>query len=397
MLKKAINFIKYNNAALLILLAIFAVGSSVWAQTETGQEFIGEKQDKIDGIDNTLLLDVDLENYDMDFKIEKVTRNDKYYFVTYTYLDLVKTDDAWEYLLNEKIRKVSLKIKKDLGVYLAEELKEEYDARVKILKQEQKTALEKGEEIRTEVAGYSGLIGKTLKLSEKIFLGYESVKEREIPSPTIPATVLAKREIKASASGIADNLTYIARQAAEKVKNTDTDVDGVGNGVDNCPFIYNINQKDTDDDGIGDVCDSTPNGNESEVNSENNDGGVDIDLEIIIDSHPDVTTTAATAIFTFYLNPANASSTFQCQIDSEDWVNCDSPIEYADLAISNHSFAVKTETDNGFILADFSWEIVKEDVCGIDNLNLCDEIGCVSLGENYIWEYEECIASTTSE
>ena len=119
MFKKAINFIKYNNFAVLILAVIFIAGSGAWAQTEAGQEFIGEKQEEIKGIDNTLLLSADLENYDMDFKIEKIEKNNQYYFVTYTYLDLVKTDDAWEYLLNEKIRKVSLKIKKDLGAYLA--------------------------------------------------------------------------------------------------------------------------------------------------------------------------------------------------------------------------------------------------------------------------------------
>ena len=361
MLKKAIHFIKYNNATLLILLAIFIIASSAWAQTEAGHEFIGEKQEKIKGIDNTLLLEADLDNFDMDFKIEKITKNDKYYFVTYTYLDLVKADDAWEYQLNEKSRKVSKKIKKDLGAYLAEELKEEYDARVKTLNKEQKIALEKGEETRTEVVDYSGLIGKTLKLSEKIFFGYESVKRREIPSPTVPATVLAKREVKESLSEASgekpDDLTKIYFDYIEKLED-------------------NAGESSTDE-----VLADEP----------------DINLEIIIDSHPTATTTIATAVFTFYLNPANASSTFQCQIDSKDWEDCDSLIEYADLAIGNHDFAVKTETDDGFILADFSWEIIKEDVCDIDNLDLCDKTECVNLGEYYIWEYEECIASTTPE
>ncbi|MEA1963246.1 MAG: hypothetical protein U9M94_03350 [Patescibacteria group bacterium] len=361
MLKKAINFIKYNNAALLILLVIFVIGSGAFAQTEAGQEFIGEKQEEIKGADNILLLDADLENFDMDFKIEKITQDDKYYYVIYTYLDLIKADDAWEYSLNEKIRKVSIKIKKDLGDYLAEELKEEYDARVKTLKQEQKIALEKGEETRTEVIDYSGLIGKTLKLSEKIFFGYESVKTREIPSPAVPAAILAKREIKENISEAStekpDDLTKIYFDYIEKLE------DDVGESS------------------VDEVLAKEP----------------EVNLEIIIDSHPTATTTAAIAIFTFYLNPVNASSTFKCQIDSEDWDDCDLLVEYVDLAVGNHDFAVKTETDDGFILADFSWEIIKEDICDVDNLNLCDETDCASLGEYYIWEYEGCVASTTSD
>ncbi|MCK5511151.1 hypothetical protein KAI65_06495, partial [Candidatus Parcubacteria bacterium] len=110
-----------------------------------------------------------------------------------------------------------------------EELKEEYDARVKILKRQQEEALEKGEETRTAVAGYSGLIGKTLKLSEKIFFGYESVKVNEVPSPTIPATVLAKRETKENTSKTSaekpDDLTKIYFDYLEKLENNIESVD----------------------------------------------------------------------------------------------------------------------------------------------------------------------------
>jgi hypothetical protein len=35
----------------------------------------------------------------------------------------------------------------------------------------------------------------------------------------------------------------------------DTDGDGVGDDVDNCPSLYNPDQNDTDGDGVGDVCD----------------------------------------------------------------------------------------------------------------------------------------------
>ena len=38
----------------------------------------------------------------------------------------------------------------------------------------------------------------------------------------------------------------------------DTDGDGVCDSADNCPLVYNPDQKDTDGDGIGDACDKCP-------------------------------------------------------------------------------------------------------------------------------------------
>lgn len=185
MLSRIINFLKYNNLTVLILAAIFLFSAGAFAQTEAGQEAIGRKETRVEGVDNTLLLAADLDNMDMDFKIEKIAGDEEYYFITYTFIDLDKINGAWQYRLNEKTRKISKKLKKDLGVYLAEELAEEYEARIKELKEEKLRAEEQGEEKRVEITEYSGLIGRSLDLAAKIFPGYEPVKEREIASPEL--------------------------------------------------------------------------------------------------------------------------------------------------------------------------------------------------------------------
>lgn len=249
MFKRIIHFIKYNNAIVLILVLIFVAGSGVFAQTEAGQEFIGEKTTRVEGRDNTLLLEADLEAFDMDYRVERIEEDEQYYYVYYTCIDLVETASAWEYQLNEKVRKVSKKLKGDLGEYLAEELKEEYQARIKELKAEKAKAETEGQETRTEVTEYTGLIGKTLAVAEKVFPGYEAVKAEALAAPDVTLS-LPRRE--GNNESFADDLTevyddYIARM--------DPDGDDVLGVLDNCPDDYNPEQGDRDDDGIGDVCD----------------------------------------------------------------------------------------------------------------------------------------------
>lgn len=250
MLKKTLHFIKYNNAMVLILALIFVVGASTFAQTETGQEFIGTETTWIEGRDNTLLLETDLDSFDMDFQIERIEEDEKYYYVVYTCLDLVEEGSAWQFRLDEKVRKVSKKLKGDLGAYLAEEFSEEYSARIKELKEDKRKAQLQGEEVRTEVTEYSGLIGQTLSLAEKVFPGYDSTKKRELASPESTYALPGKNAI--SSLGVADELTRIYYDFVARM---DSDNDGYFGLDDNCPETPNPDQADRDGDGKGDACD----------------------------------------------------------------------------------------------------------------------------------------------
>ena len=204
-MRKIIDFIKYNNATVIILaVALLLAGGALAA----GPEAIGGKRGSGGNIDNTLLLAADLDNFSLDFKIEKLEADDDYYYAVYSYLDLTVLDSAWQYQLNSRSQKISKKIQEDLGEYLAKFLAKHHQARVRQLRQEQRLANLAGNTKRVEVTEYSGLIGKTLDLAAKVFPGYEPVKKRRLPAPEfIPPPPPLPGEQNA-ASG-ADNLTQI--------------------------------------------------------------------------------------------------------------------------------------------------------------------------------------------
>ncbi|MCX6796381.1 MAG: hypothetical protein NTW06_02685 [Candidatus Falkowbacteria bacterium] len=249
--RKIIHFIQYNNLTVFIVLAIFLASAGVFAQTPTGQDLIGVQAKKVEGIDNTLLLQADLDNFNQDYKIEKIEEDNNYYYVTYTYLDLVRDENAWQYQIQEKIKKVSKKLKKDLGVFLAEQFLQEYQAKIKDLRDAKAKAEETGSEKRVEVVVYTGLIGQTLDLVSKVFPTYQPIKKYEVPSPTVPPTVLQLADDKeAGTTATADNLTNVYN---DYVKENDPDSDNIFGSLDNCPSIFNPDQKDSDNDGSGDL------------------------------------------------------------------------------------------------------------------------------------------------
>ena len=206
MLKNLLHFFKYNNAAIIILAIVLIIGGGALA---AGPENIGQKQTSIQGLDNTALLTVDLKSFNMDFKIENIQQDEKYYYVTYSYLDLILIDSAWQYQLSQKTQKVSQKIKQDIGLYMAKFMAKHYEARMRELKQEKSLAQSQGEQKRVEVTAYSGLIGKTLDIAAAVFPGYEPVVKVELPAPVnfnLPETPLTPL---AEGGQTADNLTRI--------------------------------------------------------------------------------------------------------------------------------------------------------------------------------------------
>jgi len=82
------------------------------------------------------------------------------------------------------------------------------------------------------------------------------------------ASIPTQREL--AATGAVNGKLYVIGGASGSSANeeftppasappADSDFDGVPDATDNCPFVFNPDQKDTDADGIGDACDNCPN------------------------------------------------------------------------------------------------------------------------------------------
>jgi len=212
MFQKFIQFIKYNNAAVLILALAFVIGATTFAAAPAGQAVIGQKTTTVEGVDNKLLLEANLDKLDFDFKISKIEEDSEYYYVTYTLINLIQKNNAWQYEMQEKTKKISKTLEKDLGLYLAEKFKQEQDQIVSELKLAQEKALQQGPEVRQEVTEYSGLIGKVLDTAANVFPGYEPVKKVELASPETYLTSDITADSVANSVSASDNMADIYQE-----------------------------------------------------------------------------------------------------------------------------------------------------------------------------------------
>lgn len=253
-MKKFLYFLQYNNLTILLLAAVLLMGFGAFAATPTGQEVIGQPESRIEGVDNKLLLEADLTDFQMDFKIESIEADEENYYVTYTYLDLAKLNGAWQYQIVEKTRKISKKSGVDVARYMADEFKQLLEDRLKYLRLEQIEAKQDGEQKRVEVSGYSGIIGQMLELADAAIPAYEAEKKTELPTPANLPEILQEREALSAGSistGSSDNLVQVYD---DFIRQKDPDGDGIFGVADNCPTVANADQSDSDNDGVGDAC-----------------------------------------------------------------------------------------------------------------------------------------------
>ncbi len=218
-----INFVKYNNGFLaMLVIGVIAFSSLAMASDDVRDATIGGKQVYAEGVDNTLLLELDLDNFNMDFTITGIIENDEEYLVTYSYVDFDIIDGAWQYIEKTGGRRISKPFRKDLGLYLAGQLGQEATSRVKALKKLQKQEQTKGQTQIVQVTEYSGLIGKVLNLSSAVFAGYEPVKKVKLKTPKADERALGR--MLSGGDNLAEVYNEWVEDNSDLVQNLDGDI-----------------------------------------------------------------------------------------------------------------------------------------------------------------------------
>src|SRR3989338_2691893 len=87
-MKSWLDFIQYNNAFLVLLvIGIIAFGGLTFASEEVRDATIGGQKVYAEGGDNTILLQQDFDQFNMDFKITGIVEDEEQYVVAYSYID----------------------------------------------------------------------------------------------------------------------------------------------------------------------------------------------------------------------------------------------------------------------------------------------------------------------
>ena len=180
-MKKIIQFIKYNNAFVIILGLIFASAAGALANEKSREAIVGKTIVTRIGMDNTRIISADLNNFDIGLKIKSVKEDGEFYYVNFDYNAIDAKDGVWQTVKKEKNINVS-KIRlgdMDLGLYLAEELKQLTEREMAYMKEVQSIEKNKGAQKQVESVEYTGLKGLVFNDETKEIVGYNPVKEEK--------------------------------------------------------------------------------------------------------------------------------------------------------------------------------------------------------------------------
>lgn len=177
MLKKILNFVKYNNAFSIGFALIFlSVSGAMAASPEARSAVLGESE-IVRSVDNSYLIGTDFSSFSPTVQITSVTEDPDFYYVNYSMNTIDLVDYVWQPTSIAGTMKVEKKAiaGQDLGIYVSKQLKELIDSQTARLKETQDIEKRNGMTQKVVATAYSGLIGRFLDTKEEKFPGYVPV------------------------------------------------------------------------------------------------------------------------------------------------------------------------------------------------------------------------------
>ncbi len=187
-MKDFFRFLTYHNAVPVALGALFlSVGGALAASPEAREgvadALVGAREE-IRSVDNSYIANMNLDSFAPKIQITNVSEDDEHYFVSYT----LATVDIVDYVWRDVTKEITLRVfkndlgERDLGLYVAKQLKDVADRELERLAEVQKIERGRGITRKVVATAYTGLIGKFLDPKEETLPGYVPVKPPE-PKP----------------------------------------------------------------------------------------------------------------------------------------------------------------------------------------------------------------------
>jgi len=180
--KRLINFVKYNNAFVIgLVLVLFGGGAIFAASPDARSAVVGKEIVTVQGVDNSRIINADLENFDFQMKIENVTEDATNYYVDYSFRTIGIEGNEWQTItrnLQMTVAKDAL-AGQDLGLYVQTQLANIAQNELVYLELAQTAEKEKGLTQIVRTTEYTGLIGLVLDVKNAVLPGYDPVVKPE--------------------------------------------------------------------------------------------------------------------------------------------------------------------------------------------------------------------------
>lgn len=207
------DFIKYNNAIPIALGILFFSTSATFAANPAVRDSFYASQTVVQSVDNSYLLEADIEDYPFSFRIGGVTEDDDYLYVAYDFDTIDVVDSVWRDVTKQSVLRLSKALlgEGNLRSYAESELAQVLSQERFRLTETQAYERKLGVSSKVVATEYKGLVGKLIDPKVEQVPQYESQIAKndplrvKNPQPLVTWDANAKAELVEGGEGPQDD------------------------------------------------------------------------------------------------------------------------------------------------------------------------------------------------